>query len=98
MAVTVTSLQKSVPLVAWYYDVEGLVAGVNAIALPAPTLQGAFPPDGLWTPSEIWCFPYDTGVEGSLVTPDLSSITQVNGQVNFNVYATAATNCRILVW
>lgn len=98
MAVQVTSLTKSVPLVAYYYDIDGLVNGLNAISLPAPTLQGSFPPDGEWTPTEIWCFPYQEGALGDLVTPDLSSIVNSNGQITFNLWAAGATNCRVLVW
>lgn len=95
---TVTSLLKSVPLNAYYFDVSGIVNGSQTITLPAPSLQGSFPPDGQWTPTEVWCMPYNTAATGALVTPDLTTIVNTNGAVTFTVNAAGVTNCRMLVW
>lgn len=97
-AVNATSLGKSVPMNAYYFDAQALASGSNTITLPAPSLQGSFPPDGQWTPTEIWAFPYNAGAVGTVVTPDLATIANTAGQVTFNAYATGATNARFLIW
>jgi hypothetical protein len=98
MAINVTSLAISQPVVSYWYDITGLVNGANAITLPAPTLQGSFPPDGEWTPTQVKPWPYNTGAVGALVTVDPTTITNVNGQITFTLYAGGATNTLLEVY
>lgn len=98
MAIVVTPVDKSLALTEYTYSVTGLVNGVNVVALPTPPATGSFPPLGDWTPTVILCFPYQNGAGGNLVTPDYNSITNVNGLVTFNLYATGATNVLLFVY
>jgi len=97
MAIVVANDGTSFPLVAGVYTVTGLVNGANTITLPTPPAQGSFPPAGDWTPTFVYCFPYNPGALGALVTPDLSTITNVNGLITFTLYASGATDCLIYV-
>lgn len=98
MAITPTSLDISVfPVSNYVYQVLGLVNVANSIALPVPPATGSFPPDGLWTPTQILCFPYNTASSGALVTPDLTTIANSSGSITFTLYATGSTNCLIIV-
>lgn len=98
MAITVTSIDKSLGLVGYMYQIDGLVNGSNSISLPTPPATGSFPPDGLWTPTVILCFPYASGSIGSLVTPDYTTITNTNGLIAFSLYAAGATSCLVFVY
>ena len=93
MAIVITRTTGSPAGSAYMYSITGLVNGANAITLPTPPVYGSFPPDGSWTPTKILCYPYMTGSVGSLVTPDLSTITQSAGVVTFTLYADGPTNC-----
>ena len=98
MAITVTSQDISIfPVANYVYLITGLVNGANTINLPTPPATGSFPPDGLWTPTVILCFPYQTGAQANIVTPDLSSITNSSGSVSFTLYAAGASNCLTIV-
>ncbi len=97
MAVVVTSVNNSLPLVAYAYKVTGLVNGANTVTLPTPPAAGSFPPAGDWTPTFVFCFPFNTGAVGAVVTPDLTTITNTNGAIVFTLYAGNATACYILV-
>lgn len=98
MAITPTSQDISIfPVANYVYTVTGMVNGANAIALPVPPATGSFPPDGLWTPTQILCFPYNIGSAGALVTPDLTTIANSNGSITFTLYSTGSTNCLIIV-
>lgn len=79
MAANVAQLNISVPLVAYFYNVSNLANGSNAISVTN------FPPDGSWTPSRVWVFPYDNA-SGATAYADNASITQANGTVNFNLW------------
>lgn len=98
MAITVTPVDISIfPSCVYVYQITGLVNGSNSISLPTPPATGSFPPDGLWTPTNILCFPYQSGAQGNVVTPDLSSITNTNGLIAFTLYAGGNTNCLVIV-
>lgn len=98
MAVVVTGSDTSWPLVAMVYNVTGLVNGANTITLPTPPASYSFPAADDWTPVFVWCFPYMTGAQGNIVTPDLSTISETTaGVVSFTVYAAGATNCLMYV-
>ena len=103
MAVTVTWLDKSLPMVAGVYNVTGLQNGANTVNLPTPPASGSFPVDptpggAFWTPTQILCFPYASGALGNLVTPDYSTIVNSAGSVTFTLYAGGNTSCFIVVW
>jgi hypothetical protein len=97
MSITVTSVNNSLPLVAYAYKVTGLINGANTVTLPVPPLAGSFPPAGDWTPTFVFCFPYQASAVGNIVTPDLTTITNTNGAVAFTLYSGGATSCYILV-
>ena len=98
MSVVVTSQDTSFPLVAYCYKVTGLVNGANTITLPTPPATGSFPPADDWTPTFVWCFPYNAGAQGNLCTPDLTTISETSaGVVSFTLYAGGATSCLIYV-
>ena len=98
MAIVVTSVNKSFPLVAYAYLVTGLVNGANTVTLPTPPVQGAFPAADDWLPTFVYCFPYNSGAVGAVVTPDLTTIAETSaGVVSFTLYAGAATDVYILV-
>ena len=98
MAIVVTSQDTSWPLVAYCYKVTGLVNGANAITLPTPPATGSFPPADDWTPAFVWCFPYNIGAVGALVTPDLTTISETTaGVVSFTLYASGSTDVLIYV-
>lgn len=97
MAIVVTVQKASFPLVAYVYKVTGLVNGANVVTLPAPPAAGSFPPLADWTPTFIYCFPFQTGAVGALVTPDLTTIANSAGTVSFTLNATGATAVYILV-
>lgn len=97
MPIAITVQKASFPLVAYVYKITGLVNGANVITLPAPPLPGSFPPAADWTPTFIYCFPFNTGAVGSLVTPDLSTIANSAGTVSFTLNASGATSVYILV-
>lgn len=103
MAIVVTYQDKSLPMVAGVYNVTGLINGANSISLPTPPAAGSFPVDptpggSFWTPTQILCFPYNTGAVGATVTPDYSTIVNTAGTVTFTLYASGNTNCFIVVW
>jgi hypothetical protein len=92
MAITATLLKNSVPVVGYLYNITGLANGSNAISV------SDFPPDGGWTPSHIWCFPYDNA-SGAIAYADNASINQSNGVVNFNLWvSTAPTSVDVLIF
>ena len=97
MSVVVTTSNTSFPLVGYLYKVTGLVNGANTVTLPTPPAAGSFPPLGDWTPTFVFCFPFNTGAVGAVVTPDLTTITNTAGLVAFTLYAGNATSCYILV-
>lgn len=97
MAVVVTTVNNSLPMVAYAYKVTGLVNGANTISLPTPPAAGSFPPLADWTPTFVFCFPFQTGAAGNLVTPDLTTIVNTAGAVVFTLYSGGATSCYILV-
>lgn len=99
----VASLLQSIPMVTYMYNISNLAAGNNAITLPAPTNQGSFPPDGQWTPTHVWSFPYYNAAVNTAVYAyaDNTSITQNNGAVTFNFWCsnnTVPTSCDVLVF
>lgn len=98
MAITVTPLNESLAMVEYTYDVTGLVNGVNLVTLPTPPTAGSFPPAGDWTPTTILCFPYQSGAQGNIVTPDYGTIVNAAGVITFNVYAGGATNCLMFIY
>lgn len=98
MAITTTWVDKSIALTEYTYSVTGLVNGANTITLPAPPKAGSFPPAGDWTPTVILCFPYQTGAQGNIVTPDLSTIANSSGTITFTLYAAGATNVLLFVY
>lgn len=98
MAIVVTSVDASIGLVEYTYLVTGLANGANTITLPAPPKVGSFPPAGDWTPTIILCFPYNTAAVGATVTPDYTTITNVNGLITFTLYAGGATNVLLFVY
>ena len=99
MAVVVTSLDKSLALTAYLYNVTGLVSGANTITLPTPPATGSFPPLDDWVPTTILCFPYQVGAQGNIVTWDPSTIVETSsGVVSFTLYAGGSTNCLIVVY
>jgi len=98
MAITVTRQPGSPAQAAYVYQVNGLVNGANTVPLPTPPAYGSFDPTGEWTPSVILCYPNQNGAAGALVTPDLSTITQVAGVVTFTLYADGNTNCLVVVY
>jgi len=73
------------------------VNGANTITLPTPPAVGSFPPAGDWTPTRVFCFPYNYGAVGAVCTVDPSTIVNTAGAVTFTLYAGAATDCRIMV-
>jgi len=97
MAIVVTQVRQSFPLVEYTYKVTGLVTGANVVTLPTPPATGSFPPAGDWTPTFVFAFPYNFGAAGSAVAVDPSTITNVNGLITFTLYAGAATNALIMV-
>ena len=97
MSVVVTTSNTSFPLVGYLYKVTGLVNGANTVTLPTPPAAGSFPPLGDWTPTFVFCFPFNTGSVGATVTPDLTTITNTAGAVVFTLYAGGSTACYILV-
>ncbi len=97
MAINTTFVKKSFPLAEYTSQVTGLVNGANSISLPTPPAAGSFPPLADWTPTFVYCFPYNTGAVGAVVTPDLSTITNSAGAVSFTLYASGATSVLILV-
>src|SRR5882672_6509033 len=98
MSIVVTSVDASIGLVEYTYLVTGLANGANTVTLPAPPKAGSFPPAGDWTPTVILCFPYMTGAQGNVVTPDLSTIANSSGTITFTLYAAGATNVLIFVY
>lgn len=97
MAIVVTQVRQSFPLVEYTYKVTGLVAGANTVTLPTPPATGSFPPAGDWTPTFVYAFPYNFGAVGSIVTVDPSTITNSAGLVSFTLYAGSATDALIMV-
>lgn len=97
MSVVVTPFNASQPMNAYYYKVTNLIAGSNSISLPTPPALGSFPPLGDWTPSFIYCFSYNPGAVGAVVTPDLTTITNTNGLIAFTLWASGNTDCLIEV-
>jgi len=97
MAIVVTSVYKSFPLVAYAYNITGLINGANAITLPAPPLAGSFPPANDWVPTFVYAFPYNNGAVGAIVTVDPTTISSSAGTVTFTLYAGAATDAFVLV-
>lgn len=99
MAVTVTSLKKSLPMSVWAYTVTGLVAGANTVTLPTPPAAGSFPPDDTWVPTEVLVFPYNTGAVSGKVSIDRSTIAETAvGVVSFTLYADGAANALCFVY
>lgn len=97
MAIVVTSVNKSFPLVAYAYNITGLVNGANAVTLPSPPLAGSFPPANDWLPTFVYAFPYNIGAAGATVTVDPNTIAEAAGVVTFTLYATGATDAFVLV-
>lgn len=101
MAIVVTSINNSMPLVGYWYNVTGLANGANTITLPTAPAQGSFPVTTAttsdWTPTFVYCFPYNAGAVGTVVTIDPATISISSSAVSFTLYATGATNVRILV-
>src|SRR5580692_11833098 len=97
MAIVVTQVRQSYPLVEYTYKVTGLVNGANTVTLPTPPAVGSFPPAGDWTPTFVYAFPYNFGAVGSIVTVDPSTIVNSSGAVTFTLYAGAATDALIMV-
>ena len=95
MPIVVAPSNRSTPLVEYWYTITGLVNGANAITLPAVPLQGSFPPLGDWTPTFVYCYPYNAGAAGEVVTPDLTTITNSSGNITFTLYAAGATDCLV---
>jgi len=97
MAIVVSTLNVSFPMVEYSYAVTGLAAGANTITLPTPPAAGSFPPLNDWIPTFVYCWPYNFGAVGAVVTVDPSTISSTAGAVTFTLYAGAATDCRIMV-
>ena len=97
MAIVVTSVNKSFPLMANAYNVTGLVAGANTVTLPSPPLAGSFPPANDWIPTFVFAFPYNIGAAGAATTVDPTTITSAAGVVAFTLYASSATDAFVLV-
>lgn len=95
---TVTWVGRSIiPISDYCYQITSLVNGSNSISLPTPPAKGSFPVAGDWTPTNILCFPYATGGVGTLVTPDLTTISNSSGAITFTLYATGNTSCLVIV-
>lgn len=92
MPIVVTPSNRSTPLVQYWYLITGLTNGANAISLPTVPQQGSFPPLGDWTPTFVYCYPYNAGAVGAVVTPDLTTISNSSGNITFTLYTDGATN------
>lgn len=101
MAVAETILTTSIPCVVYVVQITGLANGANSITIsntPGVLPALTFPPDGQWTPTYVWPFPYNTAAIGPTVTVDPTTIANSAGTITFTLYSSGSGSAWCLVF